>query len=80
MTNKNSMEKKYQEMTKKEQAVIDTLQVLSFKYINSKSLTTKERQDLLSKILEQESRAVEMGLRDTISPLWVREKKIMGLY
>lgn len=74
------MEKKYQEMTKKEQAVIDTLQVLSFKYINSKSLTTKERQYLLSKILEQESRAVEMGLRDTISPLWVREKKIMGLY
>ena len=73
------MEKKYQEMTRKEQAVIDTLQVLSFKYINSKLLTTQKRQYLLSKILEQERKAVEMGLRDTISPLWVREKKIMGL-
>ena len=73
------MEKKYQEMTEEEQAVIDTLQVLAFKYINTKFLTTKRRQYLLTEILKQERKAVEMGLRDTISLLWIREKKIMGL-
>lgn len=73
------MEKKYQEMTEEEQAVIDTLQVLAFKYINTKLLTTKRRQYLLTEILKQERKAVEMGLRDTISPLWIREIKIMGL-
>lgn len=73
------MTKKYQEMTRKEQAVIDTLQVLEFDYINNKFLTTQRRRNLLSNILKQQKKAVEMGLQETISPIWVREMKIMGL-
>ena len=73
------MNKNYQEMTKKEQAVINNLQVLEFVYINDKFLTIKEARHLLSSILKEEDRAVRMGLQDSISPVWIMEKERIGL-
>lgn len=73
------MDKYHQEMTEKEQEALNTLQALEFIYLNDKFLTIREMRRLLSNILKQEDRAVRMGLQDSISPIWIMEKKRIGV-